>query len=237
MSKETGWNVPRIWEKGRCLVIGGGPSMPFQFDIPLEVISMVRDKTNPLSVKDYSPFMSCIHSEHVIVVNNGYLLGDWPDICFFGDYGWYKSHCLNLANWTGIKVTCSPAFSDQTKAKAEGIKYLRRDPDRRLGLSENPHRVAWGFNSGSSAINLAIHLGCKQVILLGFDMNYGPAGESHWHQGHGNDNRPRANYARFMQGFPIMAKDAKRIGVEIINCSPGTAIKDFPIAKLKEVLK
>lgn len=206
--------------------------MTGQFDIPDAIVQKVRDKNDPTGPAQYSPYMAPIHNEHVIVVNNGYLLGEWPDICFFGDHGWYRVHREFLAKWPGLKVTCCPALSGQP----DGLKYLRRDPNRKLGLTDNPSRVAWGFNSGTSAINLGVHLGSRQIILLGFDMQPGLDGHSHWHLGHGNETRPRPNYARFMRGFPIMAKDATRMGVEIINCSPGTAITDFPVVNLKEIL-
>ena len=211
--------------------------MPNQFVIPDDVVNRVRDKQDSLRIDAYSSYMELIHNEHIIVVNDGYKLGSWPDICFFGDHGWYKIHRQLLAQWTGLKITCCPAL----KENSDGIKWLRRDPDRKLGLSENPRRLAWGLNSGSSAINLAVHLGVRQVILLGFDMQHQP-GQIHWHQGHGNERRPDGslrpgpNYAKWMQGLAIMAKDAIRLGVEIINCSPGTAITAFPVANIREVL-
>lgn len=226
------WSVPRMWDGGRCFIIGGGPSMPGQFDIPPEIMARVHDKADSTGPEAYSPYMETIYHEHVIVVNDGYRLGSWPDICFFGDHGWYKVHRQALSLWPGLKVTCCPAL----RGNNDGIKHLGRDRTRRVGLSDNPSMVVWGFNSGSSAIDFGIHLGVRQVFLLGFDMSHGPAGESHWHQGHGNERRPRANYDRFMRGFPVMAADAAKMGIEIINCSPGTAIMDFPVATLKEVL-
>ena len=207
--------------------------MPRQFNIPQQIVAKVRDKNDPTGPVAYSQFMTRIHNEHVIVVNNGYQLGSWPDICFFGDHGWYMVHRMALAKWPGLKVNCCRRDLDG----GDGVKYVRRDPDKNLGLSPHPRRVAWGFNSGSAAIDFGIHLGVKQVILLGFDMNHGPAGESHWHRGHGNEHRPRPNYDRFMKGFLVMANDAKKIGVEIINCSLGSGIKDFPIMSLDKALR
>ena len=222
-----------MWEGGRCIVIGGGPSMPSQFDIPPELVAQVKDISDPTGPEAYSPYMSSIYNEHVIVVNNGYQLGSWPDICFFGDYGWYKVHRLALAQWSGLKVA---AFGNiKPEVGADGIKQLQRDRDRKVGLSENPRRLAWGFNSGSSAIDLAVHLGSRQIILLGFDMSW-PQGQSHWHQGHGNGRRPRPNYSKWMLGLGVMAHDAARLGVEIINASPDSTITAFPKVQLRDAL-
>lgn len=229
------WVAPRMWEGGRCFILGGGPSMVSQFDIPQELVARVRDPKDPLGPEAYSPFMSNIHDEHVVAVNNSYLLGDWPDICFFGDWGWYRSHRLRLSQWPGLKVTHCPVFSDARYAYAEGVRYIPRDRAKRQGLSPHPGRLSWGFNSGSSAVDLAVHLGARTIILLGFDMHSGPNGETHWHPGHGNGHRP-PSYARFLRGFPEIAADAAKMGVEIINCSSGSAITVFPTVGLREVL-
>jgi hypothetical protein len=223
-----------MWDGGRCIVIGGGPSLSDQFDIPNEVIINVRDKVTPLGPAAYSSYMEIIHNEHIIAVNNSYLLGEWIDICFFGDHGWYKVHRSALSQWPGLKVTCCPALADPALAKSEGIKYLARDKINKLGLSQDPTKVAWGFNSGSSAINLAVHLGVKQIILLGFDMAHSKEGNSHWHQGHGHKYRP--NYPRFTQGFPVIAQQAAVLGIEILNASQTSVIDVFTKVRLKEVL-
>jgi hypothetical protein len=166
------------------------------------------------------------------VVNDGYRLGAWPDICLFGDHGWYTVHRPLLALWPGLKVHCC---KNDILNPSDGIKYLSRDRNHKVGLTDNPHRVAWGFNTGSSAINLAVHTGVRQIILLGFDMDW-PGEKSHWHQGHGNGHRPRPNYAHWIEGLKVLAQDARRIGVEILNASPASAIGAFPKVSLREVL-
>lgn len=228
------WTVPRIWEGGRCIIIGGGPSMLSQFNISPELVARVRDRSDPTGPDAYSSYMEPIHGEHVIGVNDAYLIGTWIDVCHFGDGGWYRVHRERLAAWPNLKVTHCPAFADDRLASREGIKYLRRDPDKKLGLSQNPRRLSWNFNTGSSAIGLAVHFGVRQIILLGFDMSHEGAA-THWHFGHGHG--PRKTYARFLRGMPVIAKDARVMGVEIINCSPGTAIADFPATNLNEILQ
>jgi hypothetical protein len=69
------WQVPRIWEGGDVWIIGGGPSITKEFNIPDEVVQSVLKKQSPLSV--YSPYMSFLHDKHVIGINVAYMLGDW----------------------------------------------------------------------------------------------------------------------------------------------------------------
>lgn len=223
------WAAPRMWDGGRCFIIGGGPSMPKQFDIPDEIITGVR--SGELGPDAYSPFMESIHDEHVIGVNNAYQIGTWIDACLFGDCGWYLVHRQKLARWPNLKVGCCfgcPAYLD-----SEGIKYLARDKVRKIGIGVNPKKLSWGYNSGSAAINLAAHFGVRQIILLGFDMSHPAPETTHWHKGHGY---ARKSYRRFLKGFPAIAFDANKLGIEILNASPESSITSFPKANISEVL-
>ena len=68
---------------------------------------------------------------------------------------------------------------------------------------------------------------------------------THWHGCHQQDRRGATNnkkdlsraYLRFLAGFPEIAKDAKRLGVEIINTSMVSKITQFPKIPLTEVMK
>jgi hypothetical protein len=221
-----------MWEGGECWILGGGDSLPRQFGVPDDLIQEVQGGKAQLAV--YSPYLEPIHDKHVIGVNNMYMLGHWPDVCFFGDCGWYLVHRLALANWPNLKVTCCNRFANKPKEKSEGIKYLPKNTKHRFGISEDRNTVSWNSNSGAAAISLAAHFGVKRVILLGFDMCLGPDGQSHCHKGHGNKKPPP--FARHLKGFPEIASDAARMGIEILNASPVSAIDNFPKVEVKDLL-
>jgi len=226
------WTVPRIWDGGTCFIIGGGDSMPRQFGVPQDVIAKVQ--SGELRPAAYSPYMEAIHGRRSIAVNNAYLIGEWMDAMFFGDCGWHLQHRVNLARWRKLKVTCCPKFANRPLEEMEGIKYLIKDSSNRLGLTTKRRMVSWNHNSGAAAINLAVHLGATRVVLLGFDMSLGHRGASHWHPGHGARRSPP--FERHLRGFPDIARDAERLGVEIINACPDSAIEAFPRVELKEVI-
>lgn len=205
--------------------------MPRQFDIPQEIISKVQSRELPPSA--YSPHLSPIHHEHVIGINNAYMLGDWQDAVFFGDCAWYNIHRLKLAQFRNLKVTCCPRFENKGQGAMEGVKYLKKDSSHRHGITGNRSRVSWNSNSGAAAISLARHFGVRRIVLLGFDMNLGAGGASHWHRGHGNKRQP---FRKHLEGFPQIAEDAREMGIEILNCSPDSAIEVFPKVALKDVL-
>jgi len=242
------WKVPQMWAGGRCWIIGGGPSILEQFNVPEEVAEQIKNRKVPMST--LSPYMQEIHKEHVIGINNAYQIGDWIDIVFFSDASWYAAHRLELAKYSALKVSCSPRFQGtNTKDHYSGVKFLRKDSTRKLGIHENPKYISWNYNSGAGAISLAHHLGVKQIVLLGFDMQNDSTDTSHWHGYHvekadrrARDRKkrtkkpPRQAYNRHLRGWPTIAKHAKKLGIEVLNASPRSAIKSLPKTTVKDVL-
>ncbi len=106
------------------------------------------------------------------------------------------------------------------------------------GLSFDRSVIHQGSNSGYQAIGLAVHLGVKRIILLGYDMKFGPEGQVHHHGDHpkGMNNPAAGLFSAWIERFKTIVPDLERAGVEIINCTPGSALKCFPAAKLEEVL-
>lgn len=206
--------------------------MPRQFGVPEDVIQNVVDKKWPPVA--YSEYMAPIHDKHVIGINNAYQIGTWMDMVFFGDYSWYLIHRNKLAKWPKIKATCSPRF-DTRRDNSENIKYVQKDHGHRLGISSDRRKVSWNGNSGAAAISLAVHMGAKRIILLGFDMHM-MHGATHWHGGHLEKKKRKPPFNRHLKGFPFIAQDAKQMGIEILNASPDSAIKVFRKINVKDLL-
>jgi len=232
------WEVPLMWEEGEVWIIGGGPSLPRQFDVPDAVIQKVISGSLPLSA--YSPYFAAIHNKHIIGVNVAYLIGDWIDMVFFGDKGWWLANREQLAKFPGLKVSCHPKFNSNEFA-TERIKYLARDKQHSRGISSSLSTVSWNSNSGAAAISIAANAGAKRIILLGFDMKLGMNNKQHWHGLYGSAKRKEINarklpFHRHLRGFPEIAKDAKRRGIEIVNACPDSMIECFRRVSVKELL-
>jgi hypothetical protein len=222
-----------MWEDGDVWILGGGPSVTKQFGIPDDIVKSVVEGTLPPSV--YSPYMKQLHDKHVIGINVAYLIGDWIDILFYGDVGFFLKHQEGLAKFPGIKASCHPSA-----AKISWVKYLPRDSKHNKGISDNPKMTSWNGNSGAAAISVAANAGAKRIILLGFDMKLSDSKVQHWHNVYKrNWNDPNRKkpvhlpFDRHLRGFDQIAKDAKRRGIEILNCCPDSAIKEFPKCNLK----
>ena len=227
------WRVPPMWEDGECWVIGGGPSVPRQFDVPEDVVQDVMSGRRRPSA--YSDYLSPLHDRHVIGVNNAYQIGNWIDAVFFGDCAWYLAHRQALAAFPGLKVTCCRRFDGRTREQSEGVKYLAKDAEHRNGISSDPTAVSWNSNSGAAAISLAAHFGVRRIILLGFDMALDEKMVSHWHGSHGAGS-PKPPFSRHLRGFPAIAQDAASREIEILNASPSSAIAEFPKVQARGLL-
>lgn len=237
------WKVPEIlWSGGSVWIIGGGPSIPHQFQIPDDIVQAVRNQErNPAA---YEPYMRALKNKHVIAINSAFLIADWIDMVFFGDNKWFLPYQERLKRFPGLKVT------DNVRLKnSKWVKCLERDKNKKTGIHNDPAKTSWNYNSGAAAINVAANAGAKRIFLLGFDMT-DEGHKRHWHTlyiGTNLDKRQKrrgANkhkvknvFGRHLKGFPQIKKDADRRGVEIINVSDISQIQEFRKMNLKEALE
>ena len=197
------WTVSKLWPDSTAYIIGGGPSL--------------EDTNLPL-----------IHSENIIGVNDAFKLGDWVDICWWGDCRWGVWNHEALQEFKGLNVSCTRCNCQHPNT----LKVRRREG---FGISDNPAEVFWNRNSGASAINLAYHLGARRIILLGFDMKM-KDGHHNWHSNHRSNPRAAIYQERYLPVFEKIAADASRLRVEIVNATPDSELKIFPMVKLEEVV-
>ena len=183
---------------------------------------------------DWAPF----RSQRVIGLNDAYRLGDWMGVCFWGDNRWWDVHCSELKSYRGMKI------SAQT-GKPEGdpeVKWVHRWPD---GLSVQ-NRIGWNWSTGAAAINLALVMGARKVVLLGYDMKPGPKGERNWHDNN-IDSIPLdykekpdmpSTLERQQEGFWTIARALPSVfpGAQVLNAGPDSVLQGFPMVNLEDVL-
>ncbi len=166
----------------------------------------------------------------VIAVNDAFKLCPWADVLYACDMKWWMYHHEAAVAFAGLKVT----LDEDAPRKWPVIKGVKNTG--RVGLETDPTGVRTGINGGYQAINLAYHFGAKRILLLGYDMRL-VKGKRHWFGDHPPGLNPMANYAKTMlPNFPSLAKPLKLAGVEVINCTPGSALTVWPLSKLEDVL-
>jgi hypothetical protein len=164
-----------------------------------------------------------------IAVNDSWRLVPFAQVLYAADREWWEYH-KGVPQFQGEKWTQHKGAKQWPARAAEmGLRVIRSAP--LPGLSCEPSLIHTGANSAYQVLNLAVLAGASRVLLLGCDMK-GP----HWFGKHpGKLHRP-SPYSRFRKAFEGVAPQLVQLGVEVINCSPISAIQAYPKMPLEEAL-
>lgn len=142
----------------------------------------------------------------VIAVNTSWRLARFADVLFAGDAAWWNHYGAE------VDIPAQRWTASQQAARRHELNLL----PRALGAR----------NSGLRAIDLAVHLGARRVVLLGYDCRVGE--RTHWHGDHAQTSNPDLVKCRsWVRDFSLQSQQLERDGVEVINCSRDTALWCF----------
>lgn len=147
---------------------------------------------------------------------------------YFCDRRWYEWHKPAVDMFEGLRVT----LENLTLQADLAVESLRDYGP--TGMPPSNDGVTNGRNSGFQALQLAIWLGAKRILLLGFDMKE-KDGRAHWHAEHPIPT-PGNIYGSMIECFNGIAPELKKRGIEVINASPDSALKCFPKMTVAEAL-
>lgn len=167
----------------------------------------------------------CREKATVIAINDAYKLAPWAEVLYACDHRWWKWH-KGVPEFQGLKYSLQ-----RQSAQYKGVQILNNTGSD--GLEKKTHGLRTGRNSGYQAINLALHLGARRVLLLGYDMQR-TGGKSHWFGEH--PIRSNSPLSSFRQHFDGLAKRLPEYGLDVINCSRETALTCFPRMTIHEAL-
>lgn len=156
-----------------------------------------------------------------IVVNSTFQLAPWADILYAADAAWWQ-HTPGAKQFEGIKVACE---------EVRGVHQI--DRAGKVGYDDRQDAVHTFGNSGAQAIQIAAKAGAARILLLGFDMQGG-----HWHGRHPTPLRETMQdiYPIWRDHMGVLAASLKSRGVQVLNCTPGSALKCFPLVTLEDAL-
>lgn len=163
----------------------------------------------------------------LVCVNDTYRLAPWADVLYAADDKWWAEH-RGVPTFHGLK------FSVGSRAGAWGVQILKQTGGE--GLERDPSGLRTGKNSGYQALNLAVHLGAKRILLLGYDMGHHHGKPSHFFGEHPARLRSKSPYLGFRQCFQTMVKPLAAAGIEVVNCSRVTDLACFPRQSLEQAL-
>lgn len=169
----------------------------------------------------------CRGRTRVISVNDSVFLAPWADMFYSGDAGWLKHYKAKINGFAGLKVTCCETV------QFDDVLWLPRTGYE--GFEPSPAGVRTGGNSAYQAAHIAVHAGAKRVLLLGCDMKK-TGGKAHYFGDHPAGLNKPSPFASFIKSFEGLAPILKGMNIEVINCTPGSALTCFPIRRLEDVL-
>lgn len=144
-----------------------------------------------------------------IAVSDAYKLAPWAQAIVSCDSRWWRHH-PQAAKLPGRKVSASMDF----EALPDGVERLRE---------------ANGENSGLFGCKVAVQMGATRLLLLGFDM-----GGSHFFGPHPAPLR-NTTPDRF-EIFKRQFSGYRPKSIEILNCTPGSALTCYPSSTLEKEL-
>lgn len=143
----------------------------------------------------------------VAAVSNTWRLAPWADVLVSSDAAWWSAH-PEATQFAGPKYGAMPEWLEH-----EGVRRL-------------PHT---GSNSALLACRVAVELGATRVLLLGLDLR-----GDHFFGRHAPPlfNPGPDQFARFRRQFATFRPE----GVEILNCTAGSALDCYPFSTIEEAL-
>lgn len=149
-------------------------------------------------------------------------------------------YACDLRWWTQYGAQVDEVFAGERWTSATVLKGVINHIEAvdEPGLCLNPRRIHTGGNGGYQLVGLAYHWGPSRIILLGYDMQFGPNGETHHHGRHDRTlpNPAAVHLAEWARRFIMLGMDLRERGVEVINATRRTALTSLQQMPLRSAL-
>lgn len=204
--------IPPEWKGQTCAIFGGGPSLS-----PVDRDYVIERGWKRIACNDA-----------------GLVFDPYAEVMAFGDPRWFTWNREELHRHQGQYRIHWKKFGD-----VPGVT-LHRVRQRAGIVSHDPSAVCCN-NTGAAAINIAYLFGATRIVLFGFDMR--PVdGKNNWHDRHQLPTKPQVytgekpvSHCGFIPLLTQAAKVYKERGIEVINCTPYSALTCFPYQNIRDI--
>lgn len=167
----------------------------------------------------------------LMVVNGAFQFAYCPEYHYAADTRWWQR------NYAYTQAS-SHKYSIQRSGRDEGhCEVWQMERGAAEGFNTHWPKLCTGYNSGFQAINLAYLLRFRRVILLGYDMKFGPNGEKHCHPDHPDYNPLDTTVGTWVRAFNKIAPMMKELGLKVVNATRDTDLECFSQVRLEELLE
>lgn len=180
-------------------LIGGGPSIK---QVDLTPLQQIQDR--------------------VLVCNNAYKQFPNAYVSHHADFIWWEWHKEQYFNiYKGPNSTTLGLGASRDSYPKQMRRFKRSD-----WLSDNLHFL-YGFCAGMQILNLALILGAKIIILLGYDLKHGPKGETQYHDDHQRETNAKLWQNSMLPEFNRVAEYLRLGGPKVYNANKDSLIRGF----------
>lgn len=176
-------------------------------------------------------------------INETWRLAQWSSALYGCDWQWW-AECAPLRDaYEGLRIV---GFLPK---RAKGKAFLPPEMGwqaqllRHIPVTVGANRMQMdgtlgsGRNSAFQVANFAVQCGAKRLILLGVDCH---SPNKHWHGVHQHRHysmQHESTLAGWREAWRRAAPQLDALGVEVVNCSPGSAVDTFPKVDLADVIR
>ncbi len=158
-------------------------------------------------------------------------LAPWASALFFTDHSWFETHREIVEEWPSLVFTLA---RHSKAALPDKLKRLEIEPWAADFPLPGSMTIRQGRSSGHTAVSLAAALGATTIVLLGYDVSF-DNGRSHHHDDY-SEADPLIYERDFLPAWAGWNEAALRIGVQVLNATPGSALREFPMVLLDDLL-
>jgi hypothetical protein len=205
--------IARAWPEATAVLLACGPSLA------VADVELVRQAQAAGRVR-------------VMAINAAIRLAPWADARFAhhaADWNRAEDRAI-LSTYAGLR------FSVEPESAAFGAQCLRMTGKTGLEFHDRGG-VRHGSNGGYQAIGVAVHLGARRLILLGYDLRRAGderRGRLHFYECNGTPG-PK-EFRAWIAHYQTLVEPLKAIGVEVVNATRGGDLSAFPRVDLEAAL-
>jgi hypothetical protein len=210
----TPWSVPKDWVGETVAILASGPSMN------RACADYVKGKCRVIAV----------NNQGIDTVVDGVVvpaIAPWADMLYASDAKWWMEYKDRALKFAGEKVTLGEIVPFP---EVLSLKLSIRVP-----FDAREDSVVAGGNSGYAALHVAAQRGASRILLCGYDMRE-VNGARHWFGKHEGRLETSQKYNNWILNFTRLAPVLSNMGIEVLNCTPKSALKAFKNVGLETVI-
>ena len=179
---------------------------------------------------------------YAIAINETWRIAQWAPALYGCDWQWWQNRSPPQGDYNGLRIigalphtTAKRAhFSGPMKWQEPLLRYVPASAGFGRMILDGP-KIGAGSSSAFQAANLAVRWKAKRLILLGTDCH---SHNQHWHGNHTfpeAPNQKKSLMKTWLRAWEMSVPQLEKLKVEVINCSPGSALKVFRQMNVEDV--